>query len=59
MEQKNELKKVKSHLEQSQAENARLKRDYERSCTEMKAEFEEIKIEMESTWSEQQSIHEI
>ena len=28
------------------------------SCNEMKAEFEEIKLEMEATWAEQQTLHE-
>jgi len=51
------LKRVKGQLAGSKDENGRLKREYERSCTEMKAEFEEIKAEMESTWKEQQTIH--
>ena len=52
------MKKMKQNLQAQRDENARLKRDYERSCNEMKHEFEEIKAEMESTWKEQQSLHE-
>ena len=42
----NEMKKLKTALQQEKQENLRIKKAYERSCAQMKAEFEKIKVEM-------------
>ena len=51
-EQGEAYKRVKGQLAHTKEENAKLRANYERCCTEMKQEFEEIKSGMEQTWNE-------
>ena len=55
---KSEMKKLKASLQHEKQENLKIKKVYERSCAEMKAEFEKIKTEMEQTWEEQKQENE-
>ena len=48
-----ELKRLRQRLDEEKKENMRIKKSYERSCDQIKKEFEAIKSEMELTWIEQ------
>ena len=54
-----ELKKLRQALAQERQQNIEIKRGYERSCSQMKMEFEKIKDEMVQTWKDQQHENEM